>query len=167
MPKRNLFPYLGNKGDTNMDYSAFYPSILFMYFGTFAGVLVAIFLLICGDVFLLKQYLKSKSIIELVGVVACIVAVIAVAYFSRNFFKDIPNVLSKNYIITTGTAQGWDSAGQVHETRGFAFKTDNGETIKLVGTYPPVYQGDRFEVIYLPNTGYGCIVQKLESGELP
>ena len=68
-----------------MDYSAFYPSILFMYFGTFAGVLVAIFLLICGDVFLLKQYLKSKSIIELVGVFACIVAVIAVAY--SDFFR--------------------------------------------------------------------------------
>lgn len=150
-----------------MDYSAFYPSILFMYFGAFVWVLVAIVLLICGDVFLIKQYLKSKSVIELVGSIACIVAIIAVAYFSRNFFKDIPNVMSKNYIITTGTAEGWDSAGQVHETRGFAFKTDDGVIKKIVVTYTPIYRGDRFEVIYLPNTGYGAIVKKLEGSELP
>lgn len=159
--------YSGNKGDWNMDYSAFYPSVLINYFIAFAGIMTAIILLTVGDIFLIRQYLKSKSVIELVGIIACIIGVIVVAYFSRNYFKDIPNVLSNNYIVTTGTAEGWDSAGQVHETRGFAFKTDNGETIKLVVTYPPVYQGDRFEVIYLPNTGYGCIVQKLESGELP
>lgn len=150
-----------------MDYSAFYPSILLMYFGTFIGVLVAIVLLIFGDVFLLKQYLKSKAIIELVGFVACIMIIIAVAYFSRNFFKDIPNVVNKNYIITTGTAVGWDAAGPVHETRGFAFKTDDGKIKNIVVNYTPIYKGDRFKVIYLPNTGYGAIIKKLESGELP
>lgn len=158
---------MGSKGDENINYSAFYPSILFMYFGTFAGILVAIILLICGDIFLLKQYLKSKSIIELVGFVVFIAVIIIVSHFSRNYFKDIPNIVSKNYIITTGTAEGWDSAGQVHETRGFAFKRDDGEIKNIVVTYPPIYQGDRFEVIYLPNTGYGAIVKKLESGELP
>lgn len=169
MAKKDLFQYLGSKGDENMDYSAFYPSILFMYFGAFAGILVAIILLICGDIFLIKQYLKSKSIIELVGIIACVVGIIVVAYFSRNYFKDIPNVISKNYIVTTGTAEGWDSAGPisssagpVYETRGFAFRKDDGEIKKIVVTYPPVYQGDRFEVIYLPNTGYGAIVKKLD-----
>ncbi|MGI6745675.1 MAG: hypothetical protein ACOX45_05970 [Acutalibacteraceae bacterium] len=159
--------YSGNKGDGNMDYSVFYPSVLLNYFVAFAGIITAIILLVVGDIFLIKQYLKSKSVIELVGIVACIAGIIIISYFLRNYFNDITNVIRKNYIVTTGTAEGWDSAGQVHETRGFAFKTDDGETIKLVVTYPPVYQGDRFEVIYLPNTGYGCIIQKLEGGELP
>ena len=150
-----------------MDYSAFYPSILLMYLGTFIWVLVAIALLICGDVFLLKQYLKSKSIIELVGVVTCIVAAIAIAYLSQNFFEDIPNVISKNYVITTGTAEGWDTAGQDPETRGFTFIKDDGETKKIVVTFTPIYQGDRFEAIYLPNTGYGAIVKKIEGSGLP
>ncbi|MGI6248083.1 MAG: hypothetical protein ACOYJX_01570 [Acutalibacteraceae bacterium] len=157
--EKNLFPSLVSRRES-MDYSAFYPSILINYFVAFAGIIIAIILLVVSGAFLLKRYLKSKSVIELVGVVACIVAIVAVAYFSRNFFKDIPNVLSENYIVTSGTAQGWDSAGQVHETRGFAFKRDDGEIAKIVVTYPPVYQGDRFEVIYLPNTGYGAIVKK-------
>lgn len=150
-----------------MDYTAFYPSILFMYFGTFAGVIIAIILLIGGDIYLLKQYLKTKNIIELIGFVTCTIAIIVVLYFSLNFFKDIPNVISKNYTVATGTAEGWDTAGQEPETRGFAFKKDDGEMINIVVTYPPIYQGDRFEVIYLPNTEYGAIVKKLESGELP
>jgi hypothetical protein len=151
----------------DMNYSAYYPSILFMYFGTFAGIILAVALLIYGDIYILKQYIKIKSNIELVGFIVFFVAILVVLYFSRNYFKDIPNVVSKNYIVTTGTAEGWDSAGQVHETRGFAYKTDGGETKKIVVTYPPVYQGDRFEVIYLPNTGYGAIIRKLEGGELP
>jgi len=150
-----------------MNYSAYYPSILFMYFGTFAGIILAVALLIYGDIYILKQYIKIKSNIELVGFIVFFVAILVVLYFSRNYFKDIPNVVRKNYIITAGTAEGWDSAGQVHETREFAFKTDGGDTQKIVVTYPPVYQGDRFEVIYLPNTGYGAIIRKLEGGELP
>ena len=150
-----------------MDYSAFLPSVLINYFIAFAGVVTTIILLVVVGAFLARQYFKSRSFIECVGVVACVIGVFITAYFSRNYFKDIPNVVSKNYIVTDGTAEGWDSAGQVHETRGFAFKTDDGKNFKLVVTYPPVYQGDRFKVIYLPNTGFGAIIQKLEDGELP
>ena len=149
-----------------MDYSAFYPSILLMYLGTFLWAIVAMTLLLCGAVVLLRQYLKSKSLIELAGVAACMVAVIAIAYFSRSFFQDIPNAVSRNYVIATGTAEGWDTAGQGTETRGFAFANDNGETKKIVVTYTPIYQGDRFEAMYLPNTGYGAIIKKLDGNNV-
>lgn len=82
-------------GDEDMDYSAFYPSILLMYFGTFAGVITALILLIYGEVYLVKEYLKSKTIIELVGVIACVVGITGVTYFFRNFFKDLPNVINR------------------------------------------------------------------------
>ena len=168
MPK-NLSPYSGSEGDKNMDYSAFYPTIWFMYFGTFAGIITAIILLVCGDIFLIKQYLKSKAIIELVGMVACVVAIIAVCYFSRNFFKDIPNVINKNYIISSGTVITGNNGGIDPEARDFAFKKDDdGKTVKIIANSKPIQNGERFEVIYLPNTGYGAITKRFnEGGELP
>lgn len=148
-----------------MDYSTFYLSITIEYLIGFTSYIITIILLVCGDIFLIKRYLKSKSEIELVGIIVCIVAIIIVAYFSRNFFKDIPNVIGKNYTVSTGTAYGWNTAGQEPEARGFEFQKDDGEIIKLQVIYTPIRQGDRFEVIYLPNTGFGAIVQKIDKGK--
>jgi len=160
--EQQYIPILGQLGDMNMDYSAYYPPILFMYFGTFVGVIVAMALLICGAMHVFKLYQKSKSNIMLIGFTVCIVIVIVISYFAQSFFRDIPFVVNKNYIITIGIAQGWDTAGQEPETRGFAFKRDNGEIIDITVTYTPIHQGDRFEVIYLPHTKFGAIVRKIE-----
>lgn len=133
--EQQCIPVFGELGDMNMDYSAYYPSILFMYIGTFVGVIVALVLLLFGAMHVFKLYKKSKFNIMLIGLTVRIVIVIVVSYFSQNFFADIPNVVSKNYIVTTGIAQGWDAAGQEPETRGFAFKKDDGDNTHYSNLY--------------------------------
>ena len=149
-----------------MDYSVFYPSIIIGYIGGFAGTILVIILLICGEVFLIKQYLKSKSTIELIGIFVFVVLIIVVSYYSKIYFKDIPNVINKNYIVSRGTVIEGNNGGQDPETRGFVLKTDDGEIKRLCVVYLPIDNGDRFEVIYLPNTEWGAIIQKLKGDEL-
>ena len=150
-----------------MDYSSFYPSILLTYFGSFAGVIFLVILFICGEVFLIKQYLKSKAVIEIIGMFACVVIIIAISHFFRQYFKDIPNVINRNYIIATGTVVIGNNGGTESETRDFTLKKDDGETIRILANYMPIQNGDEFEVIYLPNTGCGAIIRKIKGGELP
>jgi hypothetical protein len=146
----------------NMDYSAFYSKILYLYIVAFAGVLAGIGLLVFGGVYFLKHYLKkSKAAIDIIGFIICILVFNIVSFFAANFFLDIPNAVSNNYIVATGTAQGRDAGGDISDSRGFEFKKDDGEVIRITVIYTPVYEGDRFEVIYLPNTKYAAIVKKL------
>ena len=145
-----------------MDYSNYHFSIIFEYFISFLGVLLSIIFLICGIVYLLKQYLQSKNVVEFIGIIACAVVIIVIAYFSRNYFKDIPNIVIKNYTITYGVVVEGDNGGRNFNTRGIVFKKEDGEIVKLVVNYYPIVSGEKFEVIYLPNTGFGAIIQKIE-----
>lgn len=83
-----------------------------------------------------------------------------------NEVKDIPNAIHNEYIVTTGTAIGWNTTNDDTEHRGFTFLTDDGEEVDLsVLPCPKVYQGDRLEVMYLPNSGIGAIIQWLDDSD--
>lgn len=145
-----------------MDYSAYYPTILYEYICSFIGILGAITFFVCISVMLFKQYLELKSTLQIIGFIIFITLTIVMFNFSLKYFKDIPNILNENYIVTTGTAVGQHTPGQVPETRGFKFRGDDGVVMSIVVTYLPVFQGDRFEVIYLPHTGFGAIIRKID-----
>ena len=151
-----------------MDYSPYYPSILYLYFGTLAAFFVGFGLLIYGEIYLIQQIKEFKSLLSVLFFVVLFAAIVSVSLLSVDYFKDIPNVIRNNYIVATGTAEGNDSAGQEPDARGFRFKPDVGEEFYIrIPSYPQVFHGDRFEVIYLPHTGVGAIIQKLEGEELP
>ena len=145
-----------------MDYSSFYPAVIILFLVAFMGVILALILLFYSEIYLLKHYLKSRTIIDFLGLMICSTVFILTSLFSLRYFRDVPNIVYQNYTIATGTAVGWDTAGLDPETRGFAFKKDgSSDIIHLTVVFTPVNQGDRFEVIYLPNTGFGAIVQKI------
>jgi hypothetical protein len=149
-----------------MDYSVFYPSILFMYSILLAAVLVGIILALSVSFYYLKELLKEKGVMNLVAVICFFTIVLVILYFSIDIFCDIPNVIKKNYVITTGIAIDSNNAGQEPEIRGFPLKRNyTNEIIRVAVTYYPINEGDEFEVIYLPNSKIGAIVRKIENPE--
>ena len=150
-----------------MDYSHHYPSILLMYFGILAGIIIGLVLLLMGARSLIRQYIESKGITKLAGAIAVVVCVILLAVFSVPWFKDIPNVINKNYIIITGTVVSWNSGGTQSEARGITLETDDGERIKVTVIYTPIREGERYEIIRLPNTPVGSVIRKIDDTELP
>ena len=145
-----------------MDYSYYYPSILFMYFGTFIGVIVFIIMLSYVDISCIRNYIKLKEFKRLVGVIISSVCVALLVIFSIRFFKDLPNVINNNYLVVTGTVVTWDTGGTASDTRGITLETDDGELIKATVNYTPMGKGERYEIILLPNSSYGSVIRKIE-----
>lgn len=145
-----------------MDYSGHYPSILLMYFGTFAGVIGGLILLLLGGRRVIKQYMKSKDIIDLLGAIPGAAFAIWLSFFSVPFFKDIPNVINGNYMVVTGTVVSWNSGGSASEARGIVLETDDGKRISVVVNYTPIRKGERYEIIRLPNTTFGSVIRQIE-----
>lgn len=150
-----------------MDYTTLYPAINRYFFEVFVSSIVfcLIFPIYTG-IKLYKEYIASKSKGIVAGLLLLSIAFVWLTYSFVNDCKDIPNIVSKNYIVATGTAIGWNTVEDETEPRGFEFQPDDGEKIDLsVLPCPPVHQGDRFEVIYLPNSGIGAIIQILDDSE--
>ena len=150
-----------------MNYSLHYPSILFIYIGVFAGIILFLILLIREGIILVRQYKKLKSVKKLACAAAAFVCIILLAAFSVPYFKDIPNAVNNNYIIAAGTVVAHDSGGTQSQTRGITLETDEGERIKVTVNYTPMRTGERYEIICLPNTGIGSVIRKTEPIKLP
>ena len=146
-----------------MDYSSYYPAIIELYLWHCCGLIVIPSLLIWMGVHLAK-YINAKSTISLIIVPILLILWVGFSIpLYTKYIKDIPNIINENYIVTTGTATSWNTTGPENTSRSFEFTTDDGEVIKLsVQSTKPVYQGDRYEVIYLPHTKCGAIVRKIE-----
>ena len=145
-----------------MYYSEHDPSILISYFlsfGTFIGLIVAF---ISFGVWEIKQYIESKKIGDLLGSIFFMVCVVALVFTSVPCFKDIPNVINKNYITITGTVIEPGFGGRDLETRTPMLLTDDGERVSAVVVYTPFARGERYEIVRLPNTGIGYVVRKIE-----
>ena len=149
-----------------MDYSQYFSAISGFFWENlfFSGFFILIFPI--HSVYqLYKEYQKNKSKSVIWIAVAVFVFLVLMSIPTINEVKDIQNVLNQNYMIATGTAVGWNTTTDESEPRSFSFLTDDGKTVDLrVLPCPPVHKGDRFEIIYLPNSGIGAIVQKLENG---
>lgn len=163
-----------------MDYSKFYSSIMIHYLSLLVAIIIGLVLVICADVFCIKAFLKQNavetetkiwffsnkgSLIDFLGVIVFIIVALLILFFSRNILADIPNVINKNYVVTSGVVTAHDSSGKddVAETRSFTLKDFNtGKEVKLLVTYTPIRQGDIYEVLYLPSSKAGAIVRKIE-----
>ena len=148
-----------------MDYSYYYPSILFMYFGTFIGIFIGFIILAKLATSYIRENKVPKESVKPAGAIILTVCVVLLAIFSISFFKDIPNVINENYIVATGTVVSWDSGGTASETRGITLETDDGKRIKTLVNYTPIREGERYEIIYLPNTTFGSIIRQIEEDE--
>ena len=146
-----------------MDYSSHYIVILIRYFVSFAVILSIIIVFAIYGAKLIKKYMESKKFIKLLGAIALAVGVVVFSYFSVPYFKDIPNAINFNFDIIIGTVVSGNSGGRASETRGFTVIDDNGNRRSVLANYPPIFTGDRFEIIIMPNSGSGVILQKLES----
>ncbi|MDR1565234.1 MAG: hypothetical protein LBS74_09775, partial [Oscillospiraceae bacterium] len=146
-----------------MEYSTHYNAILYLYIAGLAGVVLFSVALIAGEIYLIKQYTKDKSIVEFVGAVAIpVIFVLLTIFYSSNYILDIPYAIKNDYTIATGTATGWDTTGKGNTTKSFNFTTDDGTSIDLfILSSDSIHQGDRFEVMFLPHTGCGAIVKQL------
>jgi len=131
----------------------------------FTGLFTLIFPINAGYE-LYKEYRKNKSKSVIWIALAAFAFFVLMSIPTVNEVKDIQNVLNRNYVIVTGTAVGWDTTTDESEPRSFSFLTDDGKTVDLIVLpCPPVHQGDRFEVIYLPNSGIGAIMQELDDSD--
>ena len=146
-----------------MDYSSHYLEILIRYYMIFAFTIFFIIVFAIYGAKLIKQYTESKKFIKLLGAIALAGGIVVFSYFSVPHFKDIPNAINQNFVIITGTVVSGDSGGRAPETRGFTVIDDNGNRRSVLANYMPIFTGDRFEIILMPNTGSGVILRKLES----
>lgn len=146
-----------------MDYSVFYPSILLDFCILLAGSVLALALLVYADYSHVKEFFREKNFMNALDAVFFVAATVLVLYFSTYVYRDIPHVVNSDYIITTGTALGNNSAGKEPENRGFALmRDDTHEVVRITVTYYPIYKGDWMEVIFLPHTHLGAVIQKLD-----
>ncbi len=171
-----------------MEYSQYAPymsSALLNYILFAAAVLVIIVLLVIGTFFQLKTFLTQNarqedfkllffhnkgSIVDFIGIVFAVILFVVFLFWSRRVFADIPHAINKDFIVATGVVVSQNAAGRedVGETRGFEIQDlETGEIINLLVFYTPIWQGEVYEVIYLPHSKAGAIVRKIESGEEP
>ena len=150
------------RGDS-IDYSYTYPAILFTYFKIELGNI----LLLGFSVYFVftpkKEYIKGKKVGDLLGALFFVVLAIIIVSMFANELRDIPNIVNKNYVVTTGASLEPTSSERGVEFRGFRFKPDNEEIapFRVYAKAPPVHPGDRFEIIYLPVTKLGVVIRRL------
>lgn len=110
---------------------------------------------------------NKSSIIDFLGFFG-ITAIMSVGWIWAfgNFIQDIPYVINNEYIITTGVSTGWDNSGEedyIDQRTLCINEFSTGENIEILVNYTPINQGDVYKVMYLPNTKFGVIIEKIES----
>ncbi len=149
-----------------MDYSKFYPSITTGYTILLLSSITGIILCAIADGYLIKTYCKEKKWINAIGAAAFIVITIFVIVYSINIIQDIPNIIHKNFIITTGVVVHQDAAGDEPEGRGFSLKRDDTNEIVDINTYYyPIQTGMQLQVMYLPHSHTGAITKIMKKSE--
>ena len=150
------------RGDS-IDYSYTYPAILYNYFLTELGNIVILGFFIYSVFNQKKEYIKGKQIGDLWGAICFGIFAIIMVGMLANDLRDIPNIVNKNYIVTTGVSLDRTSSERGVELRTFQFKPDDDEIapFRVSAKAPPVRPGDRFEIIYLPVTKLGSVIRRL------
>ena len=102
---------------------------------------------------------KSEFMVLLIALPICLIMAFGM---SSDLRKDLVYVKNGEYLKGTGTAITDDSRKtNDNPGRSVRFQFDDGEVLTISLYYGPIHIGDRFEIIYLPNTRRAVIVQKL------
>jgi hypothetical protein len=147
-----------------MDYSEYYEFLIEMYKDSFLRGAVLTILVFCGMVSQLYNFYRKKTDGSLFIAGLCLVAFLFLSYDTIRFINDIPYVKKGEYFIATGvvtvgsTTKNVDISG----ARSFGYLVDNGKEITLsVYHKEPIYVGERYEVMYLPNCKRAVIIRKI------
>jgi len=159
-----------------MDYSSQIPQLNRAFFINFGFSLLCICMMI-GFFFFIKKikvnpeffpnnYDKWNTIVRWISCIGLIVLLAFSIPMSVRFFLDIPNIRSNAYIvdvceITKQDAGGADNAVQ---NRGVWCKNKldvNIPEYHLLVSYTPLRQGEKYRVIYLQNSKYGVIIERM------
>jgi len=114
--------------------------------------------------FAIYLLVKRRTKWDIIGLILLVIFM-AVSLFQLHKYMNDFSLVKKNEIyIATGTAISTD-AQKSKDTPGryIRFRIDDGAELNLNLYYGQIYEGDRFEIVYLPNTGHAVIVQKLKS----
>ena len=133
-----------------------------LYFFNFLGSVAFTTAFISIVVWEIKQYIESKKIVDLLGSIFLMAFAVALVFYSVPYFRDIPNVINKNYVTITGTVVVADSGVSDDGSRTLTLLTDDGEEVKATVKYTPFTLGERYEITMLPNTRIGYVVRKIE-----
>ena len=155
-----------SKGENNaMDYSIYFRVLTNEFYDQFQKVIIVLVILVVGLIGMVYQAIVKKAgKIEwiFVSIVIPLLIIVVLSGLINNL-KDLAYVKNGKYLVGTGTAITDDSRKTKDlPGRTVRFQLDDGEVIKIHLYYGPIYEGDRFEIIYLPNTRGAVIVRKLE-----
>ena len=109
-----------------------------------------------------KNSEKNRTFANLLVVTVLLIALLILFLY---ILSDVPCLMSGQLISTTAVVVSQDSAGQetIAEVRGFRVKdTSSGDVIHILATYTPIRAGEIYEILYLPHTHIGAIIQKVE-----
>jgi len=147
-----------------VDYSVHFEQLKNQfYFHFLVWVSVSILLII---VLLVALYYVIKRSTKRYIAILIFSTVFFIVFTNRliNYFKDLGIVNKGQFCTVKGTAVSEDTEkNKDTPVRYVRFKIDEGIEFDITLYYGQIYKGDRFEIIYLPNTGHAVIVQKLKS----
>jgi len=177
-----------------MDYSVYYPSVLARYFESLiAGIFMMPFLLgifIFSIVYIIKnkkiietvsiseveggeivekkiKYIHNyDSVISIILVVVCPILFVLSLSNAFNLISDFPHAMNRNFTITTGIVTSWSTADERTYHRVIEIKDINTDEIIKISVWDyPIHKDEILEVIYLPNSGEGAIIRRIDPDE--
>lgn len=104
-------------------------------------------------------------IVRWISYIGLSILFVAVLSYSIRLLLDLPNVLSRKYVVDVCVITKQDSSGSDYsmEDRGVGCTSENNENnhYNLQVTYTPMKLGEKYKVIYLPNSKFGVIIEKM------
>lgn len=164
---------------TIVDYTQHYKTIWFNYFMSMAGMVLILIMLIYGCVYCYKcfythdfrdseskiilHYFSKESLIDFIGFVVFLLLTIFFVIFQLkgNVAKDLPYVINNDYSIVTGEIVKQGPRPEFG-LRTVHVKNSVGQLVECKVAGATYELGNGYEIIYLPNTGFGSIIRQIE-----
>lgn len=140
-------------------------------FSLFSGIVVSLFCVFLVYIFLTRDlnsfstlnFSESTQLVlrPIVTIILVLVAIFSIKS-TYKYCRDIPNVLKRAYIEDTCTIVGQDAGGTATESRSVQVKcSKSGDEFTFLTQYLPMKIGDVYRIIYLPNTKFGSVIEKI------
>ncbi len=138
-----------------MDYSMFEFKILYLFgLQLFFFVVVLLFLIFILILSNASGTSKAENIV-------LVFLILILVWTTKDKLFDIPNIITKNYTVEMMMATNIKVEDEKINNKNINFESNDGKTINLMLTTNDVKNGDKYLIMYLPNSKIGIIIEKV------